>query len=107
MRGRKMRQIFQSKPRISENGQAGITADKTIDCTTLGYIVSCAFRLYQVNHLLGLPPLSARHVIGKGKSGLAGSPDDSDKDDDGGTGAGIGPSQAFLNCCRGQLRQVM
>jgi DNA-directed RNA polymerase specialized sigma24 family protein len=86
----------------SESGQA----EKTIDCTTLGHIVSCTRCLDRVNQLLGLPPLSARHVISKGKSDLD-EPDDLDKGGTGGAGTGSGPSGAFIDRCYEGFRQIV
>jgi RNA polymerase sigma factor (sigma-70 family) len=84
-----------------ESGQA----EKTIDCATLGHIVSCAGCLDRVNHLLGLPSLSARQAIEEGRSDPD-DPDESDKGDGSGTGAGIGPSKAFIDRCEEQIRQI-
>jgi DNA-directed RNA polymerase specialized sigma24 family protein len=84
-----------------ESGQA----DKTIDCATLGHIVSCARCLDLVNHLLGLPSLLSRQAIEKGRSDPD-EPDGSDKNDGGGTGAGSGPSKAFIDRCEEQIRQI-
>src|SRR5262245_26353507 len=81
--------------------------NKAADCRMLAHIVSCASCLDQVNQLLGLPPLSARHFIGRGNSDRNESDDDSDKDDTDGAGKGVGPSKAFIDQCRGRLRQVM
>ncbi|MBO0861021.1 MAG: hypothetical protein J2P21_21565, partial [Chloracidobacterium sp.] len=98
-----LRALYQDSDKVCE--------DKTADCRMLAHIVSCASCLDQVNQLLGLPLLSARHLIGKGNSDSNDSDDDSDKDDTdgggGGTGVGVGPSKAFIDRCRGQLRQVM
>jgi DNA-directed RNA polymerase specialized sigma24 family protein len=84
-----------------ESGQA----EKTIDCATLGHIVSCAGCLELVNQLLGLPSLSVRQAIEKGRSDPD-EPDESDKGGAGGTGAGVGPSKAFIDRCEEQLRQI-
>jgi DNA-directed RNA polymerase specialized sigma24 family protein len=85
--------------------QDGGQAEKTIDCATLGHIVSCAGCLDRVNHLLGLPSLSARQAIEKGRSDPD-EPDESDKGDAGGTGLGSRPSKAFIDRCEEQIRQI-
>jgi RNA polymerase sigma factor (sigma-70 family) len=84
-----------------ESGQA----EKTLDCATLGHIVSCACCLDRVNHLLGLPLLSTRQAIEKGRS-EPDEPDESDKGDGSGTGAGSEPSKAFIDRGEEQIRQI-
>jgi RNA polymerase sigma factor (sigma-70 family) len=85
-----------------ESGQA----ERTIECATLGHIVSCPRCLDRVNQSLGLPSLSTRQVFGNGRSGRD-EPDDSDRDGAGGMGAGGGPSEAFIDGCHEDLRQVV
>jgi RNA polymerase sigma factor (sigma-70 family) len=84
-------------------------AERTIDCATLGHIVSCARCLDQVNHLLGLPPLSARRAIEERSD--PDEPDDPDgepdKVGDGDAGYSIRPSKIFIDRCNVQLRQIM
>jgi DNA-directed RNA polymerase specialized sigma24 family protein len=80
-------------------------ADKTIDSATLGHIISCTRCLDRVNHLLGLPSLSARQAIEKGRSDPD-DPDESDNGDGSGTGAGSGPNKAFIDKCEEDLRQI-
>ncbi|MBO0798905.1 MAG: hypothetical protein J2P31_08775, partial [Blastocatellia bacterium] len=78
----------------------------TMDCTTLGHIVSCTCCLDRVNQLLGLPSLSARQVIDNVNSDSDG-PDDSDNGGTGGAGTGGEPGKAFIDrCCEG-LRQIV
>jgi DNA-directed RNA polymerase specialized sigma24 family protein len=84
-----------------ESGQA----EKTIECATLGHIVSCARCLDRVNHLLGLSSLSSRQAIEKDRSDPD-DPDESDKGDAGGTGICSGPSKAFIDRCEEGLRQI-
>jgi RNA polymerase sigma factor (sigma-70 family) len=85
-----------------ENGRA----EGAIECATLGHVVSCPRCLDRVNQSLGLPLLSTRQVFGNGRSGRD-EPDDSDRDGSGGMGAGGGPSEAFINGCHEDLRQVV
>jgi RNA polymerase sigma factor (sigma-70 family) len=85
-----------------ENGRA----ERAIECATLGHIVSCPRCLDRVNQSLGLPSLSTRQIFGNGRSGRD-EPDDSDQGGAGGVGAGGGPSEAFIDGCHEDLRQVV
>jgi len=94
-----------SEAQLRDLYQESEQVDKSIECATLGHIVSCARCLDRVNHLLGLPSLSSRQAIEKRRSDPD-EPDESDKGDGSGTGIGSGPSKAFIDRCEEGVRQI-